>query len=142
MRDCNGYTKSKRPRRKNVCRSGAEGKGKMIKLTRAQVGLWNYVGAVPFPCKREPGEPMFKLAVALALLCAAHSSGLAQTGRQGTSEEQQACSRDASRLCRKQLGDDAAVQQCLHENRTKLSESCQNYSTASKKPAGVNRGPK
>jgi hypothetical protein len=66
-----------------------------------------------------------KLALALALLCAGQSSGVAQTGRQGTSQEQQACSRDASRFCRKQLGDDGAVQACLQQNRTKLSASCQ-----------------
>jgi hypothetical protein len=67
-------------------------------------------------------KPMSKLVLALALLCASQSSGLAQTG---TPQEQQACSRDASRFCRKQLGDEGAVQQCLQQNRTKLSTSCQ-----------------
>jgi hypothetical protein len=65
-----------------------------------------------------------KPALVLALLCAGQSSGIAQ-GRAGSPQEQQACSRDASRFCRKQLGDDGAVQACLQQNRTKLSASCQ-----------------
>ena len=63
-------------------------------------------------------KPMSKLVLALALLSASQSSGLAQ---KGTPQEQQACSRDASRFCRQQLGDDGAVQQCLQQSRTKLS---------------------
>jgi len=51
------------------------------------------------------------------------SPALAQT-HQGTQQEQQACSRDASRFCRKDLGNDGAVQQCLQQNRTKLSAAC------------------
>jgi len=65
-----------------------------------------------------------RLALVLALLGAGQSSGFAQ-GHGGTPQEQQACSRDASRLCRKQLGDDNAVQSCLQQNRAKLSSSCQ-----------------
>jgi hypothetical protein len=43
----------------------------------------------------------------------------------GTSQEHQACSRDASRLCRTQLGDgDSAVQQCLQQNRERLGRAC------------------
>jgi hypothetical protein len=60
---------------------------------------------------------------AIAFLIGA-SSTLGQ-GHTGTPQEQQACTRDAQRLCRKQLADDSAVQQCLQENRTKLSRSCQ-----------------
>ena len=45
-------------------------------------------------------------------------------GHAGTQSEQQACSRDASRLCRKDLGNDGAVQQCLQANRSKLSSGC------------------
>ena len=51
------------------------------------------------------------------------SSSLAQD-HMGTPQEQQACTRDAQRFCRKQLGDDSAVQQCLQQNRTRLSKSC------------------
>jgi cysteine rich repeat protein len=60
---------------------------------------------------------------AIALLIGA-SLSLAQ-GHKGTPQEQQACTRDAQRFCRMQLGDDGAVQQCLQQNRTKLSRSCQ-----------------
>jgi hypothetical protein len=43
----------------------------------------------------------------------------------GTPQEHQACSRDASRLCRKQLADgDNAVQQCLQQNRERLGRAC------------------
>jgi hypothetical protein len=70
-------------------------------------------------------KPISKLALVLVLLCAGESSSFAQSGHQGTPQEQQACSRDASRLCRKQLGDDGAVQQCLQQNRTRLSSACQ-----------------
>ena len=45
-------------------------------------------------------------------------------GHAGTEEEQHACSRDASRFCRKQLGDDNAVQACLQAHRSKLSSAC------------------
>jgi hypothetical protein len=66
-----------------------------------------------------------KPALVLTLLCAGQSSGFAQAGHAGTPQEQQACSRDASRLCRKHLGDDGAVQSCLQQNRARLSSSCQ-----------------
>jgi len=42
----------------------------------------------------------------------------------GTPQEQRACSRDASHFCRNYLGDDMAVQQCLQQNRNRLSLSC------------------
>ncbi|MBR0710857.1 MULTISPECIES: hypothetical protein [Bradyrhizobium] len=45
-------------------------------------------------------------------------------GHMGTPQEQNACSRDASRLCRKELGNDGAVQSCLQANRAKLSKAC------------------
>ncbi|WFU71675.1 MULTISPECIES: hypothetical protein [unclassified Bradyrhizobium] len=51
------------------------------------------------------------------------SAALAQ-GHMGTQQEQNACSRDASRLCRKDLGNDGAVQSCLQANRAKLSRAC------------------
>ena len=63
--------------------------------------------------------PFILLFLSMGLL-----STSAQSGRPGTPQEQQACSRDASRFCRKQLDDDKAVQQCLEENRTKLSAAC------------------
>lgn len=45
-------------------------------------------------------------------------------GQMGTPQEQKACSRDASRFCRKELGNDMAVQGCLQANRAKLSRAC------------------
>jgi hypothetical protein len=62
-------------------------------------------------------------AIALAASGLASPPAFAQ-GHAGTPQEQQACSRDASRLCRKDLGNDGAVQSCLQANRTKLSRSC------------------
>ena len=56
----------------------------------------------------------------LLLVGAGASAALAQGARQGTAQEQQACSRDASKFCRKDLGNDSAVQQ----NRAKLSAAC------------------
>jgi hypothetical protein len=61
----------------------------------------------------------------VSLLLADTSVSFAQGGHMGTPQEQKACSRDASRFCRNQLGDDTAVQQCLQQNRTKLSQRCQ-----------------
>ena len=70
-------------------------------------------------------KPISTLALMLVLLYAGQSSGFEQSGHAGTPQEQQACSRDASRFCRKQLGDDGAIQQCLQQHRNKLSSSCQ-----------------
>ena len=66
---------------------------------------------------------LFLTAIALAVSGLASPPALAQ-GHAGSPQEQQACSRDASRLCRKDLGNDGAVQSCLQANRTKLSHSC------------------
>jgi hypothetical protein len=66
---------------------------------------------------------MRQLTLAAIVLLIGVSSSLAQ-GHMGTPQEQQACTRDAQRFCRKQLGDDNAVQQCLQQNRTRLSKSC------------------
>ncbi|MEZ2144742.1 hypothetical protein AAE026_20980 [Bradyrhizobium sp. DN5] len=64
--------------------------------------------------------------IALAALTGlSNAPALAQgQGHMGTPQEQKACSRDASRLCRKDLGNDSAVQSCLQANRAKLSKSC------------------
>jgi hypothetical protein len=66
------------------------------------------------------------LAISVLILgcCNAGAQGNAQ-GAQGTPEERNACSRDASRLCRKVLNDgDNAVQQCLQQHRTQLGRAC------------------
>lgn len=61
--------------------------------------------------------------VLAGLVATANTAAVAQ-GRSGTSQEQKACSRDASRFCRKDLGNDTAVQQCLQQHRNRLSSSC------------------
>jgi hypothetical protein len=68
---------------------------------------------------------MRKMVLVISLLLADASTVFAQGGHMGTPQEQKACSRDASRFCRKQLGDDGAVQQCLQQNRARLSFACQ-----------------
>jgi hypothetical protein len=67
---------------------------------------------------------MSKLAFIHLFLTMGLCSASAQGGHLGSPQEQKACSRDASRFCRKQLGDDSSVQQCLQQNRTKLSAAC------------------
>ena len=71
------------------------------------------------------------IALVLVILLTETSLSFAQgqlsfaQGHKGTPQEQQACTRDAQRFCRQQLGDDGAVQQCLQQNRTRLSKNCQ-----------------
>ncbi|KRQ01991.1 hypothetical protein ACNJX9_06510 [Bradyrhizobium sp. DASA03076] len=64
------------------------------------------------------------LLLATITLSALSSAPAFAQGHMGTPQEQKACSRDASRLCRKDLGNDGAVQGCLQANRAKLSRSC------------------
>jgi Cysteine rich repeat len=66
---------------------------------------------------------MRPIVLAAFFLISGSSISLAQ-GHLGTPQEQQACTRDAQRFCRKQLGDDGAVQQCLQQHRSRLSKSC------------------
>ncbi|MBR0814027.1 MULTISPECIES: cysteine rich repeat-containing protein [Bradyrhizobium] len=62
--------------------------------------------------------------VTLAALTGLSNPPALAQGHMGTPQEQQACSRDAQRFCRKDLGNDGAVQSCLQANRAKLSKSC------------------
>lgn len=62
--------------------------------------------------------------MALAALSSLSSAPVFAQGHMGTPQEQKACSRDAQRFCRKDLGNDLAVQGCLQANRAKLSKSC------------------
>ena len=73
----------------------------------------------------EPMRWIPLLLVAAASLAAgfSHAPAFAQD-HAGTTQEQQACSRDASRFCRKDLGNDSAVQACLEAHRGKLSSAC------------------
>ena len=64
------------------------------------------------------------LAITLTALGGLSNAPVLAQGHMGSPQEQQACSRDASRLCRKDLGNDGAVQGCLQANRAKLSRSC------------------
>ncbi|MFB9268208.1 cysteine rich repeat-containing protein [Bradyrhizobium erythrophlei] len=66
---------------------------------------------------------MRQLMLAAVVFLIGASSSLAQ-GHMGSPQEQQACRRDAQRFCRQQLADDNAVQQCLQQNRAKLSKAC------------------
>ncbi|HWX34573.1 MAG TPA: hypothetical protein VNZ53_44985 [Steroidobacteraceae bacterium] len=64
------------------------------------------------------------IVLATVVLLTGTSLSVAQ-GHLGTPQEQQACTRDAQRFCRNQLGNDGAVQQCLQQQRNRLSKSCQ-----------------
>jgi Na+-translocating ferredoxin:NAD+ oxidoreductase RnfG subunit len=60
--------------------------------------------------------------IAISALLLGSCNALAQSG---TPQEREACSRDASRFCRKQMADgDNAVQQCLQQNREHLGRAC------------------
>ncbi|WP_027573185.1 hypothetical protein [Bradyrhizobium sp. WSM1743] len=62
--------------------------------------------------------------ITLAALSGLSSAAALAQGHMGTPQEQNACSRDASRFCRKDLGNDSAVQSCLQAHRAKLSRAC------------------
>jgi hypothetical protein len=60
--------------------------------------------------------------IAISAMVLGYGTARAQSG---TPQEQNACSHDASRLCRKQMADgDNAVQQCLQQNRERLGRAC------------------
>jgi hypothetical protein len=75
------------------------------------------------PC--DPEIAMRSLVAAFLMLTSSIPSVLLAQGHLGTPQERAACRRDASRFCRQQLNDDFAVQQCLQQNRAKLSQPCQ-----------------
>jgi hypothetical protein len=65
--------------------------------------------------------------ISTVIICLAASigaNGFALAQHSGTQAEQSACSRDASRFCRKDLGNDGAVQSCLQQKRASLSAPC------------------
>jgi hypothetical protein len=66
----------------------------------------------------------FLATIALTAVSGLSNAPAFAQGHMGSPQEQQACSRDASRFCRKDLGNDMAVQGCLRANRAKLSRSC------------------
>jgi len=67
---------------------------------------------------------MFKGALSVAALLIGCAIAFAQ--ERGSAQDQQACSRDVSRHCRKVMdqGDDV-VRQCLLQHRSKLTDACQ-----------------
>jgi hypothetical protein len=67
---------------------------------------------------------MRTLSVAFGSIILLATNGITLAQHAGTKQERAACSRDASRFCRKDLGDDNAVQQCLQMKRASLNSSC------------------
>jgi hypothetical protein len=73
---------------------------------------------------------MPKIVVGFALLLLSASTAAISTSasaqqRSGTPQEQEACSRDVSRFCRKLMDQgDFTILACLKENRPKLTKAC------------------
>ena len=69
-------------------------------------------------------EIMRKFVLALALLSST-TAAFAQQPRQGTAQEQAACTRDVQKHCRKVIDQgDFVILACLKENRSKISAAC------------------
>lgn len=67
---------------------------------------------------------MLKFALISAMLLVTASVAQAQQ-RSGTQQEQEACSRDVTRFCRKVIDQgDFTILACLKENRPKISKAC------------------
>ena len=75
------------------------------------------------PSKTEGSNTMHKFFLTLILLSVPVSTGA--LAHSGTDQEQQACTRDVQRFCRK-LADqgDFTILACLKENRPKLTPAC------------------
>jgi hypothetical protein len=74
-------------------------------------------------------DPMHRLTLtALTVLLLTSSVALAQSGNRGkasgTADEQNACFRDANRLCADAIPDQFKVLACLQQHRKRLSKSC------------------
>jgi hypothetical protein len=69
---------------------------------------------------------MVRITLIAVLLMAFPATSFAQDPKRGgTGEQQQACTKDVSRYCRKVMdSDDQAIFDCLKENRAKLSKRC------------------
>jgi hypothetical protein len=75
------------------------------------------------PSKTEGSNTMDKFFLTLILLSVPVSTGA--LAHSGTDQEQQACTRDAQRFCRKLMDQgDFTILACLKENRQKLSVAC------------------
>lgn len=68
---------------------------------------------------------MHKFFLGLSLLSVLLSTGAMAQQRSGTPQEQEACSRDVERYCRKVIDQgDFTVLACLQQNRPKISKAC------------------
>lgn len=69
---------------------------------------------------------MVRMTIIAAAMVMVSSSVFAQDAqRGGTSQQQQACSKDVSRHCRSVMKEsDAIIANCLRQNQAKLSKSC------------------
>jgi hypothetical protein len=66
---------------------------------------------------------MYKFLLALTLMSVPVSTAV--LAHSGTDQEQQSCSRDVQRFCRKLMDQgDFTILACLKENRPKLSPAC------------------
>ncbi len=64
---------------------------------------------------------LFLATITLTTLGGLPNAPVLAQGHMGTPQEQNACSRNASRLCRKDLGNDDAVQGCLQVEASRQS---------------------
>src|SRR5215831_1525380 len=92
--------------------------------SRHRGALGNRLAKQGVSIRQTPEITMRYLTAVFILLSVTPSFSFAQS-HMGTPQEQAACKRDASRFCRQQLNDDSAVQQCLQQNRARLSKACQ-----------------
>jgi hypothetical protein len=66
----------------------------------------------------------FSAALSLAFVVTAANAQ--HSGRSGTKHEQEACTRDVTRFCRKLMDQgDFVILSCLQQNREKISKACQ-----------------
>lgn len=68
--------------------------------------------------------PVFFIAALFAFVATAAEAQ--HDGRSGTKQEQQACTRDVTRFCRKLMDQgDLVILSCLQQHRPKLTKACQ-----------------
>jgi len=66
------------------------------------------------------------LSAALSLVFVVTAAEAQHQGRSGTKQEQDACTRDVTRYCRKLMDQgDLVILSCLQQNRAKLTTACQ-----------------
>jgi len=66
------------------------------------------------------------LSAALSLVFVVTAAEAQHQGRSGTKQEQDACTRDVTRFCRKLMDQgDLVILSCLQQNRAKLTKACE-----------------